>query len=498
MKILFKHLLIMSLLFASIANAKDYNILDFGAKPNSNELNTLAIQSAINAAHNENNSRVIIPKGAFLTGSIILKSNVTLHLEKGAKLKGSTNVEDYSYLSNTTATFHWKSLILALSSDNIKITGKGEIDGNGSQLALNIDSLFYAGKLDSSLYQLKEKRPVAHSRPQLIQFVFCKNISIAGVTIKNSSSWTQTYDMCENLVIDNVKVVSVAYWNNDGIDIIDCKNVRITNTFVNASDDGICLKSYKRKGNIKAKCDSIYIGNCVVRSSASAIKLGTSSFGGFTNITIENIKVYDTYRSAIALESWETGILENILVQNITAINTGNALFIRLGKRDKYTSIQNGTLKNVTIRNVRASIPFIQPDYKYPLRGPALPFFHNVFPVSITGIPNAYVENVTLENITITYPGQGLESYAHAPIYRLSHIPENAGDYPEFSMFGELPAWGLYVRHVNGIIIRDLTLKIKDSDYRPAMVFDDVQDLLLESYRVKGDKKVKNVIIHPK
>ena len=125
-------------------------------------------------------------------------------------------------------------------------------------------------------------------------------------------------------------------------------------------------------------------------------------------------------------------------------------------------------------------------------------FLHNVFSVSITGIPNAYVENITLENITITYPGQGLESYAHAPIYRLSHIPENAGDYPEFSMFGELPAWGLYVRHVNGIIIRDLTLRIKDSDYRPAMVFDDVQDLLLESYSVKGDNKVKNVIFHPK
>lgn len=476
------------------AKANDYNIIDYGAVPDGITTNTLAIQNAINSASADSNGNVIIPKGRFVTGTIELKSGVTLHLSKGAVLLGSVNILDYYFLSQTTATYHWKSLILAVAARDVKITGQGIIDGRGSQLALNIDSLFYSGQLDSSLYQLKEKRPVAHARPQLLQFVKCKNVTISNLTIKNAASWVQTYDLCHNVLIDKIRVESVAYWNNDGIDIIDCKKVRITNSYINSSDDGICLKSYKRKNDFLAICDSIYVSNCTIRSSASAVKLGTSSFGGFKNIVIENIKVYDTYRSAIALESWETGILENILVQNVKATNTGNAIFIRLGKRDKFNHLPMGTLKNVIIKNISASIPYRQPDFNYPLRGPILPYFHNIFPVSITGIPEGKVENVLLENIKITYPGNGLKIYAYSPITRLNEIPENEGDYPEFSMFGELPAWGIYVRHVDDLTMRNVKMKIKQPDYRPAMVFDDVSNLFLDNCKIKGDKKTETIV----
>ena len=141
------------------------------------------------------------------------------------------------------------------------------------------------------------------------------------------------YDQCENIIIDSVRTDSDAYWNNDGIDIQDCKNVRITNCFVNSADDGICLKSQSPEHY----CDNIYIANCTVRSSASAIKFGTVSHGGFKNVTIENIKVYDTFRSAVAIECVDGGTLENVLVDNVQAVNTGNAIFIRLGKRNQYT-----------------------------------------------------------------------------------------------------------------------------------------------------------------
>lgn len=475
---------------------KDFNIKDFGAKTDGKTLNTHIIQEAIDSAENNFGSRVVIPKGTYVTGSIILKSGVTLHLTKGAKLLGSANPQDYTYLSNTTATYHWCALILAKDATKISISGPGTIDGNGSLLALNIDSLFYIGQLDSQLYQLKEKRPVAHARPQIIQFVQCKEINLQNVTIQNAASWVQTYDLCTNVKIDNIKVKSVSYWNNDGIDIIDCNKVSITNSHFNSSDDGICLKSYKRNYSLRPMCDSIYIANCTVRSSASAVKLGTSSFGGFTNIVIENIKVYDTYRSAIALESWETGILENILIQNIKAVNTGNALFIRLGLRSKYSHLRKGSLKNVVIKNIKTTVPYTQPDYHYPLRGPALPFFHNIFPISITGIPESKVQNIRIENISVTYPGRGDKSYAYAPISRLSNIPENRDDYPEFSMFGELPAWGVYIRHADGITIDNLKLKIKKPDYRPAIVCDDVTNLTIKNYKISGDKKKDLIIIY--
>jgi polygalacturonase len=473
-------------LFSSISSlySKDFSIVEYGAISDGVTLNTVAIQKAIDQANKEGGGRVIIPAGRFLSGSIILKSNVEVHLLKNAYLLGSTDPSDYVKLRR------WKALVMANGVENIGVTGKGVVDGQGCQLALHIDSLYYVGKLKEKYYDLKEKRPIPDVRPQIIEFVNCRNIKVLGITIRNAASWVQTYDLCRNLVIDKIRVESDAYWNNDGIDIIDCKNVRITNCYVNSSDDGICLKSF-RHGPYLVFCDSIYIANCTVRSSASAVKLGTSSYGGFKNIVIEKIKVYDTYRSAIALETYETGILENILIQDIKAVNTGNAIFIRLGIRLKpyFERRTVGTIKNVTIRNVKVKVPFKRPDYAYKMRGPAEPFFHNTFPSSIVGIPGHPVENVTLENIKIIYPGRGDRCYAQVPLSRLNDIPENEDHYPEFSMFGELPAWGFYVRHADGITMKRIKVKIRKPDYRPAFVFDDVKNLNMEAIRIVGDKK---------
>ncbi|MBI1307689.1 MAG: glycoside hydrolase family 28 protein [Bacteroidetes bacterium] len=465
--------------------ATDLNIADWGAKSDGTTLSTAIIQKLIDSANNDGGGKVIIPKGRFLTGSLVMKSGVELHLEKGSVLLGSTEISDYFAISENK----WKALIMADGIGDFSITGKGTIDGQGRTLALKIDSLFYAGQLDSSLYELKERRPVAHARPMIFQFVKCTRIDIVGITIRNSSTWVQSYDLCSYILINDIKVESNAYWNNDGIDILDCREVIIINSTINSSDDGICIKSYYRGPDIHVNCEKIDIVNCKVRSSASAVKLGTSSFGGFKNIRIKNIEVYDTYRSAIALECWETGKMEDITISNIKAKNTGNAVFIRLSKRPKFDRFPMGYLKNIKISDVKVEVPFLQPDIKYDFPGPSLPFFHNVFPSSVTGIPGFKVENVVLENFKITYPGGGNPAYANMPVSRAKDVPEKIADYPEFSMFGELPAWGFYVRHVNGITLKNIRLKIKNPDYRPAFVFEDVEKLVLENVIVKGDKK---------
>lgn len=470
----------------TISFSKDYDVLLFGAIGDGTTLNTCAIQSAIDKAYEDGGGRVIIPSGSFLSGSIILKSNVELHVSKKAILLGSTNPNNYEVINR------WKALVMADSAINISISGKGVIDGQGYQLALNIDSLFYIGKIDSADYEFPEKRPKVTLRPQVIEFVNCNNINVSGITIRNSASWVQSYYMCTNLTIDGIRVESDTYWNNDGIDIIDCQKVRITNSYINASDDGICLKSYGRVRHGRPFCDSIYIANCIVRSSASAIKFGTASFGGFKNVTIEKIKVFDTFRSAIALESYGNGVLEKILIKDIHAVNTGNAIFIRIGRRTK--KMNPGILKDVTIKNVKVQVPFKRPDFAYKIRGPALPFFHNIFPSSITALPGSPIMNLTLENIEITYPGRGNRAYANMPLSRLNEVPENAELYPEFSMFGELPAWGFYVRHVDGLTMKDIRIKIKKPDYRPALVFDDVKNLDLQSVQIVGDKKGELII----
>ena len=226
---------------------------------------------------------------------------------------------------------------MADSSTNISITGKGVINGRGSRLALNIDSLFYAGELDSSDYNFVENRPKYYMRPQIIEFVNCRDIVVKDITIKNAACWVQTYDLCANLVIDNVTVDSDAYWNNDGIDIVDCRNVRITNCDINSADDGICLKSSIANNRTNMVyhgsnfCDSIFISDCRIRSSASAIKLGARSVGGFRNITIKDIEIYDTFRSAIALESVDGGFMKNITIEDITRKKYRKCHFYKIG-----------------------------------------------------------------------------------------------------------------------------------------------------------------------
>ncbi|MEQ8910274.1 MAG: glycosyl hydrolase family 28 protein [Vicingaceae bacterium] len=476
------------LLIGTSIQSQEFNILDFGAKSSRKVLQTKAIQSTIDHANEAGGGKVILPKGDYLSGSIVLHSDVELHLKKGATLWGSTNPDDYIKLNR------WKALIMADQAKNIKISGKGTIDGQGEAVALHLDSLFYIGELDSSDYIFPEKRPSVKVRPQLIEMVDCQNVEVIDVKLKSAASWVQSYYKCSQLRLDNVTVDSDTYWNNDGIDIIDCQNVQITNCNINASDDGICIKSYGRPWHGSPFVDSLYIANCKVRSSASAVKFGTASHGGFRNVKVENIKVFDTFRSALALESYGNGFLENFEIDNIKAKNTGNALFIRIGKVNK--DGKAGTLKNISITNMKVEVPFEIPDLDYRIRGPHPPYFHNVFPASITGLPEQAVENVTLENIQITYPGRANKAFANLPLSRLDDVPEQAEIYPEFSMFGELPAWAFYVRHVNGISFKNVKVKLKKSDYRPAFVFDDVKQLKLKEISIKGDSKKQQIFYH--
>ncbi len=473
-------LLFFVFMFRSISG-QDIRITDRGAIGDGIFLNTEILQSAIDEVSKSGGGVVTIPAGKYLTGSLNINSEVTLHLEFGATLLGSLN--PFHYLDGEKL----KHLIDAENARNIAITGQGTIDGQGRKLALVIDSMYYAGSWDDPGYNHRRHRP--GKRPKVLEFRECHHIYIDGITFKNSANWVMNFDLCSNMIIHGVTVESDDYWNNDGMDIGDCRNVRITDCYVNSADDGICLKSH-HKGHFN---DSIYIANCTIRSSASAIKFGTASMGGFRNVKIENIYIYDTFRSAIALESVDGGILENIEISDITANNTGNAIFIKLGHRNANGKV--GSLKNISIKNVVVQVPFEAPDLKYQIRGPELPFFHNIFPASITGLPGHHVENVSLENIQIIYPGRANKGYAYIPLHRLDDVPENESDYPEFHMFGELPSWGFYVRHVSGLTMKDIHLKVLEHDFRPAYVFDDVSNLKLENITIEPTSKTEQIIL---
>ncbi|TDD94286.1 glycoside hydrolase family 28 protein [Flavobacterium cellulosilyticum] len=469
---------------------KEFLINKYGAVPDGITLNTQAIQKAIDAAFKKNKGGcVVFPKGAFLSGSIQLKSNVSLNLQEGAVLLGSTNPLDYKKMDFPGRPDSPKkddnsqlALLLAHKANAIKLFGKGKIDGQGLQLALTIDSLHHAGIAIDPNYSIRRNRPNETMRPKLFRFSQCNDITITDLQLGAASCWGLSFELCTNLTLDRLTIVNRSYWNNDGIDITDCKEVKVINCNLDTADDGICLKSYY-PGYAN---DGIYIANCTIRSSASAIKFGTASYGGFKNVVIKDIQVFDTFRSAIAIESVDGGIIENISVSNITALNTGNAIFIRLGHRD---GEKPGVIRNVTISNVKVQVPFGRPDNNYDLRGPEVDFFHNPFPSSIVGIPGYTIENVVLENIEINLPGRATKGMAYIPLSRLQQVPEEVKSYPEFSMFGELPAYGFYIRHVNGITMKNIKLTLDNSDFRPAFVFDDVQDITMNKIAIPDSKK---------
>jgi len=476
--------------------AKDFVVTNFGVKPDGITINTTSLQSLIDRVNIKGGGRIVFPEGKFLTGCLHLKSKVELHFQVGAVLLGSTDPFQYFELKPTSKQLSERkdnsnlALIVANGADHISITGRGSIDGQGLALALNADSLHHTGVYLDKNYNYRRMRPSELVRPKLLYIESCKNVRIDSLTIRNSACWGLSFDLCSDLSLTNLTVHNRAYWNNDGIDITDCKNVRIIGCNVNSADDGICLKSY----HADSFNDSVYIANCEIRSSASAIKFGTASYGGFKNISIDHIKVFDTFRSAIAIESVDGGDIENVQIHDIVARNTGNPVFIRLGQR---AGNKLGSIRNIVISDIDVEVPFDRPDIDYDLRGPEVDFFHNPFSSSICGIPGNYIEKLHMENIKIVYPGRSSRGMGYSPLSRLNDIPEQIKEYPEFSMFGELPAWAFYVRHVNGLSIKNMILILKDDDFRPAFVFDDVKnfsikDCSLPSYKKTGQFVLKN------
>lgn len=477
---------------------KTFNILDFGAVPDGITINTTYIQNAIDEAAKSGGGRVLVPVGKFVTGSLELKSNIDLHVVKNGFLLGSESYYDYGLRG-------CRSLLVAKDQHHISLTGEGVIDGRGREYIKNLYELLRAGKVQDSEWKIK--RPTGQSRYHIVQFVNCSDINYKSITLKNPTDWVQKLDRCSRITIDSITIDAVAYWNNDGLDFNNCSDVHITNCKLNCSDDAICLKSEDKEGI----CENFFISDCVLRSSASALKFGTASHGGFRNIVVRNLTVYDTYRSAIALEAVDGGFIEQVDIRGVKATNTGNALFIRLAHRVK--GERYSTLKNVYIADVEADIPLGKPDKGYEIEAPVLRYPlgykpvpgkiesispqnhsgvdqqvilypHNVFPASIAGLPGHPVQNLVLENIHIRYAGAASKERAFMPLDSLHMITEAEDNYPEFSMFGELPAWGFFIRHVEGLTMKNIHLSVAQPDFRTPIVVDDARKIKMLKLQV--------------
>ncbi len=483
MKSLLKYSLAILLLAVSARalGATDYFARDFGAKADGVTLNTASLQAAIDFTSANGGGRVILDKGDYVSGTIYLKSNVTLHIEKDARLLASLN--PYDFIRDPDAK--WTSLIFAIKQENIGVTGEGMINGRGFEVATRYVDFVHLGLIDDPLGNDRVREIM---RPQNIHFYKCENITIKGITLKDSASWTHQYDKCRNILVDGIKVDAKSYWNNDGIDIVDCSDVIIRNCFFDAADDVYCFKSHSEDG----LSENILVENCVGRSSANGIKFGTYTRGKFKHFRFKNMTIYDTYRSAITIATVDGAQIEDVIIDSIRSIHTGNPIFLRTGTRNTNPA-QTPYLKDIIIRNMYAEVPLDKPDAGYGYEGPVEDLPRNTCPSIIAGLPNIRIENVRLENVEIVYPGEADPEYAYAGSSKeeLAAIEEQETRYPEYSNWKELPAWGFYIRHADGIVFDNVKITVAGKDYRPAIVTDDVNGLRLKNVEIQDSNAEK-------
>lgn len=428
---------------------KLFDVREFDAIGDGKTINTNQIQAAIDKCSSTKGGGIVyIHDGIYLTGTLEMKDNVTLYVECGAILRGSFNREDYPPKNSASVpSFRINEpyqLLFADNKKNIRITGGGIIDGN---------SLFegYPWKGKGNEYE----------RPRLIRMIKCSSVSVDSITLIRSANWTQYYESCKDLLLIHQNIRCYTGTNNqDGMDISGCKNVIVRDIKALTGDDAICIKSLSMEIG-----ENILVENIKSRyANCHLIKVGTETHGGVKNLIVRNVEGIARY--GIAIESVDGAEVENILYENILLKSCSTPLFIRLGNRGRTfdggpNPAPQSTMKNITIRNVRN----INIGYVETRNGPGVGSV-------IAGIPNQKIENLIIENCDFLYYGGIMDKYF---VYR--EIPENENLYPEFNILGICPSYGLYFRHIEGLMLQNVKIKVKHPDIRPAIVFDDVKDI---------------------
>ena len=435
------------------AAARTYDITDFGAVSDTTRLSTQAIQRAIDECSASGGGKVVIPTGSFKTGSLMLRSNVNLYLESGATLYGSTDIKDYTPVTSSYVSLRTGiptiQLIYGDSVQNVSITGQGTIDGRGKafpKLSWNDEGI---------------------TRPHLLRIIRGADITVSGITLRNSGCWMQHYLACDRVRIDGITVFNRNNYNNDALDLDGCHNVTVSNMIADSDDDAITLKSTSPR-----LCEDIVISNCVVSSHCNAIKLGTETNGGFRNIIIRGIAVKPSAdqssqffgyeggigHSAISLEIVDGGIMRNVDISDVTIRGTESPIFIRLANRARAYS------KDHPVEGIGSISGVVLHDILIDEAGPS--------GSSITGVEGHPVTDVLLHDITIRHAGGKPVTAAPAD--------EKIADYPESTMWGTLPAQGFWLNHARDITFRNVKVVASEPDARPVYVMNDCENIVTE------------------
>lgn len=444
------------------------NVLELGAINDSTQLSTGAIQSAIDSCFFNGGGVVYLPEGDFLTGTLILKSNVTLFLEKGARLHASRNIDDYRMpLENATRPI----LIYANGATNLSIAGEGIIEGHAQHVYEDLR------EVDNFIREITENAVVAGvemkryyiERPDvgLVWFTDCDSVRIEDVTMNASSFWTLHIMRSRQIVIEQVKIYSSLEKgvNADGIDINSCQDVLIKGCRIVTGDDAIALKTW-----FELPCENVLVTDCELSSSSSAFKIGTESYSDIRNVKVERCKIFDSNRG-LGIVVRDGGTVDNVEFSQIQIEckrrhfnwwGNGDPIWILLTKR-------NSTSEQSHIRNLK---------------------FTNIQAVAegTSGIYSEHgvdIENITFENVEIKMNPESYVDKRATHAFYAEHV--KGLEFRKCSVQWsdeEEPAWGsaLATHLVDGLTIFGMRARqgIAGST-TPVMAFNETKNARLES-----------------
>lgn len=440
---------ILVLVQSAAARPRICDVDDYGAQGDGATTDTRAIQGAIDECGAAGGGVVRLDNGGvYATGTLTLRSGITLHVAKGTTLRGTRNKADYPATPARRKCERCGenlSLLWAEGVRNLTLTGGGTIDGNDGGRGNPWGPGGTGG------------------RPRLIRFFEVESLTIRNLSLIRSASWTVWLSGCDRVLVDSLSVNSLTgQGNQDGLDIDDCKNMVVRNSEFTTGDDAICFKSMRQGDRI----ENVLIENIVVhRVTHAAVKMGTESHGGMRNVLIRNVRVVHTGSGALGLYSVDGAVIENVAFEDIVIERADNPICVRLGRRLRDYPGRTGTrvpgsMKNIAFRRIKAS----------GIQDPTGSF--------ISGTPGLVIDGVTLEDIDFTYRGgmAGAEA-AHAT------PPELEEGYPQWDMFGvPMPAYGLYVRHARNLVFRNVRIVPERPDSRPGVVFEKgVEGIRLEA-----------------
>jgi len=377
---------------------RGFDTRDYGAIGDGVAMNTKAIADAIDACNAAGGGRVIIPAGKWLTGPIHLKSNVNLRLEKDAEVHFSTNYSDYLPVVFTrfegTECYNYSPLIYAKDCNNIAVTGPGKLDGHGQAWWHWFDLQDDANK--RLLKMERDSVPVSERifgienglRPSFLQPVNCRNVLLEDFTITNGPMWTIHPLYCEDTIIRNVSMITEGH-NGDGIDPDSCRNMIIENCCFSTEDDAVAIKSGRDSDGwrVAKPSENIIIRNCKSQGGTwGGISIGSEISGDARNIFIHNCD-FDGPNMGFFLKSriGRGGIMENVWIQDIKINQVRNevayvTMYYWCGETPvskKLPAFRNIHFKNLTCKKAKDAM-------------------------KIEGLPEKFIENMSLENIEIS------------------------------------------------------------------------------------------------